>query len=276
MFTATTFQIIRKRCLPEFESLLDRLAISVDWSGDEFRTYDKLDVELTEKICGLMKSPTIIDGYMNLLDLGGVAYNYSELDNELLGKVVDNKEKILDAVRAIINKHNSWEEKRNKIATVPKESYGFQIEVDTAKPFKKEELTSAFENIKRAIINATKRISGASDRAAKRTDNYHINTNGVEQCIYEANKLTDLLKLDGQNVPVDIKSVVDLIQKVAEQTSVGEEKILCLKITKRVEYREEEPPSELQEPPKSEFNVYEAEDALDVLTQLNEIISLAR
>ena len=94
MFTAATFQLIRKNSPAEFEALLNRLGIETDWSGDEFRIYDRLDVELTEKLCVLMKSPTVIDGYMNLLDLGGVAYKYGEYD-ELLGKVVANKDKIL-------------------------------------------------------------------------------------------------------------------------------------------------------------------------------------
>lgn len=95
MFTAATFQLIRKNCQTEFEALLKKLSIKVDWVGDEFRVYDKLDEELTKKICGLMKSPTIIDGYMSLLELGGIAYNYSETDNELLRKVIANGDKIL-------------------------------------------------------------------------------------------------------------------------------------------------------------------------------------
>ena len=95
MFTAATFQLIRNNCQKELDTLLKKISIKVDWAGDKFRVYDRLDAELTKKICGLMKSPTIIDGYMSLLDLGGVAYDYSETDNKLLGKVVANKEKIL-------------------------------------------------------------------------------------------------------------------------------------------------------------------------------------
>ena len=95
MFTAATFQLIRNNCQTEFDTLLKKLSIKVDWAGDEFRVYDNLDAELTKKISGLMKSPTIIDGYMSLLDLGGVAYDYSETDNELLRKIVANGDKIL-------------------------------------------------------------------------------------------------------------------------------------------------------------------------------------
>ena len=95
MFTAATFQLIRNNCQTEFDTLLKKLSIKVDWEGDEFRVYDRLDEELTKKICGLMKSSTIIDGYMSLLDLGGVAYDYSETDNELLRKIIANGNKIL-------------------------------------------------------------------------------------------------------------------------------------------------------------------------------------
>ena len=95
MFTTATLQLMKKHCSTEFENLLGKLGIIPDWSGDEFRVYDRLDSELTEKICGLMKSSTIIDGYMSLLDLSGVAYDYSETDNKLLRKIVTNGDKIL-------------------------------------------------------------------------------------------------------------------------------------------------------------------------------------
>ena len=96
MFVAAEFQSVRRICLPELEKLLKLLSISVpDWSGDEYRIYEKLDTELERKICTLLKSPSIIEGYTTLLKLGGVSYNFSETDNELLRKIVANKEKIL-------------------------------------------------------------------------------------------------------------------------------------------------------------------------------------
>ena len=94
MFTAGEMQLIRKNCPKDFESLLRSLSISnPDFaSGDEYRIYEKLDNELEKKIGRLMKSPSAVEGYTKLLNLGGVAYNYSELDNELLAKVVANKD----------------------------------------------------------------------------------------------------------------------------------------------------------------------------------------
>ena len=129
MFTLATFQLIRKNCQAEFEALLKKLSIKVDWAE-----HDRLDAELTEKICGVMKSPTIIDGYMNLLDLGGIAYSYNEPD-ELLGKVVANKDKILDAVRLRNAEYDSWQEKWGNASPTPKKVEVVQIKADTAKPF---------------------------------------------------------------------------------------------------------------------------------------------
>ena len=98
MFEAAEMQLIRANpnALQKFEELLDKLSIPrPDWRGNEFRIYEKLDEEITKKICGLMKSYTTIDGYTNLLKLGGVPYDYSESYNQLLGMVVANRNKIL-------------------------------------------------------------------------------------------------------------------------------------------------------------------------------------
>ena len=96
MFVAAEFQSMRRLCLPELEKLLKILSISVpDWSGDEYRIYEKLDNDITKKICTLMKNSSVIEGYINLLKLGGIAYDFSETDNELLRKIIANKNKIL-------------------------------------------------------------------------------------------------------------------------------------------------------------------------------------
>ena len=96
MFVAVEFQNMRSRCPSELENLLKKLSISKpDWSGDEYRIYEKLDNDITKKICALMKSSSVIEGYTNLLKLGGVAYDYSETDNELLRKIIANGDKIL-------------------------------------------------------------------------------------------------------------------------------------------------------------------------------------
>lgn len=96
MFVAVEFQNMRSRCPSELETLLKKLSISKpDWSGDEYRIYEQLDNDITRKICAAMKSSSVIEGYTNLLKIGGVSYDYSETDNELLRKIVANGDKIL-------------------------------------------------------------------------------------------------------------------------------------------------------------------------------------
>ena len=96
MFVAAEFQSIRRLCPSELETLLKKLSISKpDWSGDEYRIYEQLDNDITRKICAAMKSSSVIEGYTNLLKIGGVSYDYSETDNELLRKIVANGDKIL-------------------------------------------------------------------------------------------------------------------------------------------------------------------------------------
>lgn len=97
MFSEAEMQLIRANCLHEFEELLKRLSIPTPaWNAkDEFKIYDDVDADLTDRICKLMKSETPYDGYTNLLKLGSVPYDYSEAYNQLLGMVVANKDRIL-------------------------------------------------------------------------------------------------------------------------------------------------------------------------------------
>ena len=96
MLNASEFQTIRAKCLADFENLLRNLSIAVpDWKNeDEYEIYERLDDEITKKLCRLMKSSSIIDGYIDLLKLGNIKYDFSETDNELLSKIISNRCKI--------------------------------------------------------------------------------------------------------------------------------------------------------------------------------------
>lgn len=266
MFTSATFQLIQKHCSTEFKNLLARLEIEVNWSGDEFRIYDKLDADLTEKICGLMKSSTIIDGYMNLLDLGGIVYSYNEPD-ELLGKVVANKDKILDAVSKANEDYDLWQEKWGNVSPIPEEVDVFKIEADTARRFHNPKSTSklkeAWDKIKvwaeiKKLLSSTK------------SPDYHIAYQGIEGYVNDKRTPGILLELEGQKIPVRVEDVGDWIK---QNMRYNETKIFCLKVTKSVEYQAKEIPTE---PSKSDFTVDEAKETLNILAQLNEILSLAR
>ena len=99
MFFAAEMKLIREICLNEYESLLNLLGIpKPNWIGDEYRIYEQLDAQLTNRICSLMKSESIIDGYIKLLKLGGISFDYSEVDLELLRKILANQTQILNGL----------------------------------------------------------------------------------------------------------------------------------------------------------------------------------
>lgn len=96
MFTAAEFRLIREKCPEKLESLLDNLSIEKpNWNGDnEFESYAALDDKIVDSLCTKLKSESIIDGYTKLMTLGGLPFDYSETDNELLAAILTEQEKI--------------------------------------------------------------------------------------------------------------------------------------------------------------------------------------
>ena len=94
MFTATDFRLIFKNCPDKFDIFLKTLDITPPHfsGGDEFKLYSQLDDQITDKLNKLMGSESVIGGYIDLLELGNINANYSETDNMLLEKIVDNAE----------------------------------------------------------------------------------------------------------------------------------------------------------------------------------------
>ena len=97
MFTAAEYRLIREDCLPEMKKLLAMLNISEpNWNGDdEFRIYEKVDDEIINRVCRLMKSESIIDGYTKFMKFGNLHFDYSETDNELLATILKNKNAVM-------------------------------------------------------------------------------------------------------------------------------------------------------------------------------------
>ena len=104
MYTATEFRTIRKKCMQNFESLLEKLKIPMpDFeSGDEYGIYEDLDRKITSGLCAAMKSTSIIEGYTNMLNYGHIRYSFDESDNALLDKVVLNREKIMPRIAPVV------------------------------------------------------------------------------------------------------------------------------------------------------------------------------
>ena len=241
MFVAAEFQSMRRLCPSELEKLLDELSISVDRSDDEYRTYERIDALITKKICDLLKSESIFDGYTNLLKLGDIPYDYSELDSELLDKIVSNGDKILAAVREANYKYDSWQTEWSNVSSAPERS-----EVLSVKAFDLP-LSDISFNLKTAKAFLKRDKSDISNVLAY-----------ISDCI---NKLETKSE-------IPFEDISELLRKVSMPLHDDKERTLCLKIKKRVQFTEKKiPPS----PPKPAFTDREAEDALKILLKVNDI-----
>ena len=128
MFTAVEFRLIREKCPADFQKLLAMLNISEpNWnSSDEFRIYEKLDDEIVSKVCYLLKSNAVIVGYEKLVLLGGLKFDYSKTDNEVLATIIENKNAVMrGATQAIsVTQSQTAETKPQKITkTVEKKIF---------------------------------------------------------------------------------------------------------------------------------------------------------
>ena len=241
MFVAAEFQSMRRLCLPELEKLLRLLSISVpDWSSDEYRIYEKIDTELERKICALMKSSSIIEGYTKFLKLGGVDYDFSELDSELLDKIISNGDKILATVREGNDKYNAWQNEWGNVSRAPERNEVLSVD--------------AFDLPLDEIIFNLKTAKAFLKRGSQ-IGNAHAY---ISDC---------LSKLEPKS-EIPVEDICELLRKIAMPLHDGKERTICLKIKKRIQLTEKKIPSAPQEPP---FTDSEAEDALKILLKVNDI-----
>lgn len=129
MFTAAEFRLIRERCPDKLNVLLKNLGIEKpNWNDDkEFEIYAKLDDEIVNRICRRMKSESIIEGYTNLMTLGGLHFDYSETDNELLSTILADKEKIQNGLEEKLTEAETFE----PVVEVENEVYDYsRVEIE--------------------------------------------------------------------------------------------------------------------------------------------------
>lgn len=93
MFTLSEIEIIMQKRRTEMIDLLKELEFrgSQNWQGE-------IDPFLTGKVCCLMKSESIFEGYSFLLKAAGIQQSYSETENEKLAKIVMHKQEIQSAI----------------------------------------------------------------------------------------------------------------------------------------------------------------------------------
>lgn len=241
----------------ELETLLKELSIPVDWNGDEYRIYEKIDPYITKEICDRMKSESIFNGYTNLLKLGDIPYDFSETDNELLDKIISNGDKILDAVRKTNEKYDLWKADWGNVSPAPEKVDTFKIEIDTARRFYNPKSTSKLQEAWSKIKDYF---------SPPKAFDYHVAYRDIEGYINDERTPGILLELDGQKSFIGVEEVSDWIK---QNLRYNETKIFCLKVTKGVEYQKKKIPPE---PSRPAFTVREAEDALKILLKINEII----
>lgn len=104
MFNATEFHLLRTRCPEELEEFLKCLGIDApNWTaGDEFQRFADLDDKIATELSRLMKSDSVFGGYIELLHLGDVSFDYAESDNDLLRKIIRHKEKIREGTKTSV------------------------------------------------------------------------------------------------------------------------------------------------------------------------------
>ena len=251
MFSAAEMQLIRSHHAADYESLLRDLSIPIpDWeSDDELRVYDEIDDKLTKKLFGLMKSPTLYDGYTKLLKLGGVPYDYSETFNQMLGMVVANREKIL---RGLEKQHDDY----NKPEPEPEVEEHFEIEVTELKQYKKQTLDfgTAWKTLKKSISEKLGSQKGHS---------YQVVCSGINEYIDKTEKNNSLFELS------DDKRSFHSFDDFARAYSTGDNYAVQLKITKKTIERRGKQNSTLELP---EFTVPEMEHVLNILERVDDIV----
>ncbi|MBD3878982.1 MAG: hypothetical protein SR1Q5_04760 [Quinella sp. 1Q5] len=97
MFKAPDFKLIQRDCPEELKKLLNLLNLRMEdfKGGDEFEIYSKLDKAIDKKFCERLHCKSDLDGYAKLLDLGGIEFDSGETRNNMLKKVLANRDKIL-------------------------------------------------------------------------------------------------------------------------------------------------------------------------------------
>ena len=103
MFTANEFRSIREKCPELLETLLNELNVKLPnfEKVDEFEIYKNLDEEISNRLCEFLKSNDVISGYINLLEIGKVSFDFSQSEKTLLRKIIDAETDIRNACNIV-------------------------------------------------------------------------------------------------------------------------------------------------------------------------------
>ena len=98
MYTTPELRIIRRECPDDLRALLDNLSIPMpDFSSDEMKIYEQLDKAITKSVCFEMKSLTLVTGYLKVLKMIRLDDKGTELNDEIIARIIENEDKLLAA-----------------------------------------------------------------------------------------------------------------------------------------------------------------------------------
>ena len=90
MFTLSEIEIIMQKHKEKMITLLRDLG----FKGVNQNWQEEIDSFLTDKICSLMKSDSVFEGYSFLLRAADIPQSYSETENEKLAKIIAHRQEI--------------------------------------------------------------------------------------------------------------------------------------------------------------------------------------
>ena len=264
MFNAAEFRTIKNNCLSEMEELLKFLSISVPiWdSGDEYGLYRQLDEEITRKVCELMKSSSIIEGYSYLLKLGNISYDFSETDNDLLNKIVDNSSMIINNYISSVNNQQPIE----RIQSEPVEQ--INVSFSQVKTLDNSELDKVLKEANECYAN----FSGSNlsvnlkyvlNKLGNIIDIFN-NPNRMERQSKKVN-VGKLLEITGTQYKYTLE---DFTKEIKSKLHAGDSTSFYIKISKEIVNQEK---MILEPPPQPLLDKQEVERILTILEQVNKI-----
>ena len=250
MFTVDEFQLIKKRCLPELEKLLQKISIPTpDFDGaDEFKIYDRLGGEITNKMCCLLKSNSVVEGYTKLLKLGKIGYDFSETDDELLEKIINNKEKIFQG--GMVEKN---------LQPIQKPIDNFEIKISRAEKFSVTDLLEKISRLENLLDNSVIVEKGIYFDGIRNIYKKPKNFSAMKYEITELRNYVENLELiEVKKFPTTVP-LENLTGTIQEYSSAF------------VEVKKISQPVRQPEPPKIIFSTGELEKIFEVLEQVNRI-----
>lgn len=247
MFTLSEIEIIMQKRRGEMMTLLRELGLG----GVGQNWQEEFDSFLTDKVCRLMKSDSVFEGYSFLLRAADIPQSYSETEKEKLAKIAANRPEI---ERRII---------KRTVPLSPQYERHFTVRNTGSNP-----LTYLLKNIKglfnRLEVVATdlhcmEKVQKNGEFIAK-VENIRREIKGLEERIQRL----DGLYIVTTSAPSDLLTENEFISFIGQ--SKGGDKFLVSVSMDKVEPK---PAS----PQYMKFTEDEARYMLDVLEKLNDIVN---